>query len=65
MRTVEEWLKKELDIEMPEGKINASWFIEHNLPMIVECSCCGMSMALPSAYVDDNGFIYCGECKGE
>lgn len=65
MKTAEEWLKKELDIEMPKGNINGSWFVEHNLPMIVECSCCRMTMALPSAYVDDNGCIYCGECKGE
>lgn len=64
MKTMREWLKENLGIEMPEGNINGSWFAENNLPMIVECSCCGMTMALPSAYVE-NGYIYCGNCKGE
>ena len=64
MKTMREWLKENLGIEMPEGNINGSWFAENNLPMIVECSCCGMTMALPSTYVE-NGYIYCGNCKGE
>ena len=64
MKTMREWLKENLGIEMPEGNINGSWFAENNLPMIVECSCCGMTMALPSVYVE-NGYIYCGNCKGE
>lgn len=64
MKTIREWLKENLGIEMPEGNIDESWFKEQKLPMIVECSCCGMSMALSSAYVD-NGYIYCESCKGE
>jgi hypothetical protein len=32
------------------------------LPMVVSCTCCGMTMALPSAMVDDDGTIYCSSC---
>ena len=62
MRTVFEWLKDELDIDMPKGDISGEWFAENNLPMIVHCTCCEMTMALPSAMVDDNGNIYCPSC---
>lgn len=51
--------------EMPEGSVDAGWFIERDLPMIVECSCCGMTMALPNAYIDDEDYIYCMNCKGD
>ena len=50
---------------MPEGTINGGWFAEHDLPMIVSCTCCGMTMALPSAYVDEDGYTYCSGCAGE
>ena len=36
--------------------------IEEDLPMIVSCSCCETTMVLPSAMVDDDGYIYCGSC---
>lgn len=62
MRTAETYLKEELNIEMPKGEINGSWFAENRLPMIVECSCCGMTMALPSAMIDEDGCIYCPNC---
>ena len=55
----------ENDIIMPEGTINGAWFAEHDLPMIVSCTCCGMTMALPSAYVDEDGYTYCSGCAGE
>ena len=65
MMTAKEWLKAECELDMPNGNINGSWFAENNLPMIVECTCCGSTMALPSAMVDGNGNVYCASCAGE
>ena len=62
MRTAETYLKEEMNIEMPKGEINGSWFAENDLPMIVCCTCCDTSMALPSAMIDDDGTIYCSSC---
>lgn len=64
MKTFEQWLKANGYPEMPKGTVNAEWFIEHGLPMIVECSCCTMTMALPNALIDDEGNIYCHDCGG-
>ena len=61
MKTIKNFLA-ENDIIMPEGTINGRWFAEHDLPMIVSCTCCGMTMALPSAYVDEDGYTYCSGC---
>lgn len=65
MKTFEQWLKANRHCELPKGEVNASWFIERGLPMIVECCCCCMSMALPNSYVDEEGNIYCSDCKGD
>ena len=65
MMTAREWLKVEYGIDMPEGNINGAWFAVNNLPMIVECTCCGSTMALPSAMIDDNDIVYCTACAGE
>jgi hypothetical protein len=62
MKTAKEWLKDELNIDLPNGSINGSWFVENHLPMVVRCSCCEMTMALPSAIMDDDGTIYCENC---
>lgn len=64
LRTAEQYIKEEFDIEMPKGTINGSWFTENNLPMIVSCTCCGSTMALPSAMIDEDGHIYCSSCVG-
>lgn len=64
LRTAEQYIKEEFDIEMPKGNINGSWFAENNLPMIVSCTCCGSTMALPSAMIDEDGHIYCSSCAG-
>lgn len=64
MRTAEKYIKEEMGIEFPEGNINGSWFAEHGLPMIVSCTCCGSTMALPSAMIDEDGHIYCSSCAG-
>lgn len=65
MRTAETYLKEEMNIEMPQGEINGKWFAENGLPMIVECTCCGMTMALPSAMIDEEGQIFCLQCAEE
>lgn len=62
MKTFKQWLKDERGIEMPQGEINGNWFNQHHLPMIVQCSCCHSTMALPSAMIDTDGSIYCPSC---
>ena len=62
LRTAKTYIFEEMGIEMPEGEINGSWFAENHLPMVVSCTCCGMTMALPSAMIDDNGEIFCHSC---
>ena len=61
-RTAKQYLKDEMDIEFPDGIINGAWFAEHHLPMIVRCTCCDATMALPSAKIRDDGTIYCSTC---
>lgn len=61
-RTAKQWIKEELNIEMPNGDISGEWFTENNLPMIVKCTCCEMSMALPSAMINNEGEIFCPDC---
>ena len=65
MRSAESYILEEMGIEMPKGEINSSWFDENNLPMTVKCSCCGMTMATPTAMVDDDGNCYCPFCSCE
>lgn len=62
MRTAKTWILEELGVEMPKGSVSASWFAENGLPMIVECACCKMTMALPSAMIDDEGTVFCSSC---
>ena len=49
-------------IEVPKGNISGAWFHENGFPMVVACSCCGMTMASPSAWIDDEGYTYCTDC---
>ena len=51
-------------IKMPEGNIPGTWFAKNRLPMVVRCCCCDMTMASPSAWIDDNGYTYCSDCAG-
>ena len=62
MRTFEQWLKDERGIEMPKGEVSARWFTANCLPMIVHCTCCQSTLALPSAMIDENGYTYCPSC---
>ena len=65
MQAFKQWLKANRNIEMPKGDVDAGWFFEHDLPMIVECKCCLMTMALPNAFIDNEGYTYCSDCKGD
>lgn len=62
MKTFEQWLKDERGIEMPQGEISGDWFAKNGLPMVVKCTHCWSTMALPSAMVDKDGFVYCPSC---
>ena len=62
MRDAKTWIKEELGFEMPEGQVSGDWFVKHGLPMIVRCTCCQSTMALPSAMIDDEGHMYCPSC---
>ena len=62
LRTAETYIFEEMGVEMPKGEIKGSWFAENALPMVVSCTCCGMTMALPSALIEDDGSIYCPSC---
>lgn len=65
MKTAEQYLKEKLNIEFPEGEeINASWFRENHLPMIVMCEDCGTTITLPSAYINEKGYTFCASCAG-
>lgn len=64
LRTAKQWIKEELNIEMPEGDISGEWFTKNRLSMIVCCTYCEMTMALPSAMIADNGEIFCQNCRG-
>jgi len=59
------YLIQRIGIEMPFDSIPGSWFAENGLPMIVRCTCCESTMAMPSAFVDyDTGETYCSSCAG-
>ena len=62
MRTAEEYIFEEMGVKMPKDNISGAWFAENDLPMIVCCTYCDTSMALPYAMIDDDGTIYCSSC---
>ena len=65
MKTFKEWFEENYDEKMPTGTINGGWFADHDLPMIVSCCCCGTTMALPSALIDEDGCTVCNFCGGD
>lgn len=62
MKSFKEYFEENWNEKLPEKVINGAWFSEHGFPMIVTCTDCGMTMALPNAYVDEDGYIYCSQC---
>lgn len=65
MRTAETYIFEEMGVEMPRGEIPGAWFAEHALPMIVSCTNCGATMALPSAMINDDGACFCPNCAND
>lgn len=65
MKSFDEYVRERFHEEMPKGNISGAWFAEHHIPMIVRCCCCEMTMASPSAWIDDNGYTYCSDCAGD
>lgn len=65
MKTFRNYIAENLGLEMPSGNIPGTWFSENGLPMIVACTCCGMTMCSVSARIDRDGQCYCGGCAGE
>ena len=61
MKNFYDWAR-DLNIEVPEKEISGAWFYEHRLPMVVRCICCDMTMALPSAWIDEDGDVFCSIC---
>lgn len=62
MKTFRNYILDEFNIEMPQGEISSAWFYENDLPMVVACTCCGMTMAAPFALIDRNGQVFCSGC---
>ena len=67
MKTFKEWYKDvagiEPDYETAENKL--LWLQEREIPMIVSCTCCGSTMLIFNAYVDEEDYTYCPSCAGE
>ena len=51
MTTFRNYILANFGLEMPGPQIPGSWFAENGLPMIVNCTCCGMTMSSPSAWI--------------
>ena len=65
MKTFAEWFNENFEEDLSKETINGQWFSDHGFPMLVHCTCCGITMILPSAYIDDKDYIYCSSCKGD
>lgn len=64
MKNFFDYVREDLGATIPEGNIPSNWFWENDLPMIVQCHCCGMTMSSPSAWVDEETYTYCPDCAG-
>ena len=64
MKTFRAYMHDEFGVEVPHDNIPGTWFSENGIPMIVFCNCCGMTMASPSALIDEEGYCYCSSCAG-
>ena len=66
MRNFKQWFTERFPKENLPSSMSGKWFAEHGLPMIVSCTCCTSTMALPNAMIDEDGQIYCSSCaEGE
>ena len=64
MKSFVDYIAEKWDLKMPEGIVPGSWFKDNHIPMVVHCTCCEMTMASPSAWIDDEGYTYCSDCAG-
>ena len=64
MKSFKDFVLDKYNLKMPEGNISGAWFAKNGFPMIVHCICCEMTMASPSAWVDEDGYTYCSDCAG-
>lgn len=62
MISFKQYVEQKRNMKMPKGNISGAWFAKNGFPMIVACTCCGMTMASPSAWIDDEGYTYCSDC---
>ena len=65
MKSFYDYVREVRKIEIPKGNIPGAWFVENEIPMIVRCCCCDMTMASPSAWIDAQGYTYCSGCAEE
>jgi Zn finger protein HypA/HybF involved in hydrogenase expression len=67
-KTFETYLKENMGIvlEHKDGVINGSEFDKHDIPMVVRCTGCQMTMVVTSATIDDKtGETFCPSCSEE
>lgn len=62
MLSFNDYVRQNMGVEVPKSVISGAWFTENHIPMVVQCCCCGMTMASPSAWMDDEGYTYCSDC---
>ncbi len=63
MITFRNWFEKNYPNEKyPTGNVDGQWFADHDIPMIVSCTCCEMTMVVISALVDNEGQVFCSGC---
>lgn len=65
MKKFKDWYEAVTWKKFPSTEIhNGNWFAAEGLPMVVSCACCGSTLLLPGAYLDDEDYIYCPSCAG-
>lgn len=62
MKTLKEWLKQTMNLELPKDETDAEWYKTNYLPNTVHCVCCENILKLNNALIDINGDIYCCKC---
>ncbi len=62
MKTGKQILEEHGVVADENGHIPASEISKSGLPVVVACCCCTMTMTILSAKVDDEGYVYCGDC---
>lgn len=65
MQTFEQWLWANKRVRMPKEDVDERWFTDLGIHMVVQCTCCGKNIAPIHAYIDDEGYTYCKNCKGD